>query len=280
MRQIFSPTRRIAFLLLLVLLNSLAFPAEVMAKRKPTLFIIGDSTVKNGRGDGAGGLWGWGEPISQFFDTARISIENHALGGTSSRTFLTKGLWEKVAVKMHKGDFLLMQFGHNDGGALNDTSRARGTIRGTGEETIEIDNLLTNKHETVHTYGWYLRKMVRETIEKGANPVIVTPIPRNDWENGKIKRSPGSYPQWAMEVATGERIPCIDLNKIMSDQLDRSTQSEVTGKYFFSRDHTHTTAEGAVMAATLITESLRQAGKLKLSRYLLKNPVIHFPVKK
>ena len=63
---------------------------------KPTVYMVGDSTVKNGKGDGAGGLWGWGDYIGQFLDTTKVNIENHALGGTSSRTFQDKGLWIEV----------------------------------------------------------------------------------------------------------------------------------------------------------------------------------------
>ena len=250
------------------------------AKSKPTLFTIGDSTVKNGRGDGAGGLWGWGDPISQFFDTTKINIVNQALGGTSSRTYLTKGLWDEVLKQLKTGDFVLMQFGHNDNGPLNDTLRARGTINGVGNESEEIDNLMTKQHETVHSYGWYIRKVVRETKAKGATPIIITPIPRNDWENGKNKRTPNSYPQWAMEVAVQEKVPFIDLNKMMSEKLDGFGESGVTGKYFYSRDHTHTSAEGSVLAASLVIDGLRGLSKSAIAGYLLKDPKIIFPVKR
>src|ERR1041384_4593852 len=89
----------------------------------PTLFIIGDSTVKNGSGKGDGGLWGWGDWIRPYFDSTKIKIENRAIGGRSSRTFLTEGRWDKVLADLKSGDFVLMQFGHNDGGAL-DSGRA------------------------------------------------------------------------------------------------------------------------------------------------------------
>ena len=265
---------------ILILLLGLILQIDANAKSKPTVFTIGDSTVKNGRGDGAGGLWGWGDAINQYFDTTKISVENHALGGTSSRTYQTKGLWDEVRNKLKPGDFVLMQFGHNDNGPLNDTLRARGTIKGTGNESEEIDNLMTNQHEVVHSYGWYLRKMVRETREKGATPVIITPIPRNDWENGKIKRTPGSYPEWAMQVARHENIPFVDLNKMMSDKLDMAGEAMVTGRYYYSRDHTHTSAEGAVLSASLVVGGLKAMPKFKLTQFLLKDPKVIFPVKK
>src|SRR6476469_8851802 len=130
---------------------------------KPTLFIVGDSTVKNG----TRGQMGWGDPISGFFDTSRIRIENRARGGRSSRTFQTEGLWDRVLADAKPGDFVLIQMGHNDGGPLDDPARARGSIRGIGEETREIDNPITKKKETVHTYGWYLRKYIADARAKG-----------------------------------------------------------------------------------------------------------------
>ncbi|MBL7969738.1 MAG: rhamnogalacturonan acetylesterase [Prolixibacteraceae bacterium] len=252
----------------LLVLLCLALSLNLQAKQKPTVFTIGDSTVKNGQGNGAGGLWGWGDPFQQYFDTAKVVVKNRALGGTSSRTFQTKGLWDEVLKELKKGDFVLMQFGHNDGGAINDDSRARGTIKGVGEETEEIDNILTKQHEIVHSYGWYLRKMVRETKAKGATPIIVTPIPRNDWENGAVKRTPRSYPDWAIQVARQEKIMFIDLNRLMSEQLNQLGEGKVTGTYFFSHDHTHTSAEGAKMAAKIVIQAIQDLKKCRLKTYL------------
>jgi lysophospholipase L1-like esterase len=253
----------------LIIFFGLSIHNNLIAKERPVVYTIGDSTVKNGRGDGSGGLWGWGDPFALFFDTTKVKVENCALGGTSSRTFQTKGLWEAVRTKLKKGDYVLMQFGHNDGSALNDSSRARGTIKGVGEEQEEIDNILTKEHETVHSYGWYLRKIVRETKEKGGIPIIVTPMPRNDWENGKIRRTPNSYPQWAMEVAKQEKIQSIDLNRFMSDRLDTFGEDKVTGRFFYSHDHTHTSAEGAVLAASLVAEALKALPKLRMNQFFL-----------
>lgn len=267
-------------IIILILLAGALIQLNASAQQKPTVYTIGDSTVKNGQGNGAGGLWGWGDPFALFFDSTKVNVANHALGGTSSRTYLTKGLWQAVLDKLKPGDFVLMQFGHNDSGALNDTSRARGTIKGTGEEAEEIENMMTHQHETVHSYGWYLRKIIRETKAKGAIPVVITPIPRNDWQDGKIRRTPASYPQWAMEVAKKEKVQFIDLNKLMSEKLDGFGEAQVTGKYFYSRDHTHTSAEGAVLAASIVVDGLKQMRKLKIKEYLLKDPKIVFPVKR
>lgn len=257
--------RKLLFLLLLVL----TFQLPASAKLKPTVFIIGDSTVKNGKGDGGSGLWGWGDLIKQYFDTARIRIENHALGGTSSRTFQTKGLWKEVAQKLNKGDFVLMQFGHNDGGPVNDTLRARGTMKGIGEDSVTIDNLITKQHEVVHSYGWYMRNMIRETKEKGAIPIIVTPIPRNDWENGKIKRTEGSYRQWVIEIAALEKMGLVDLNELVSTKYEELGMDQV--KAFFPADHTHTNKDGAELNAKLLSQDISLQKKSKLRKYLIKH---------
>src|ERR1700750_2737318 len=103
----------------------------------PTLYLVGDSTVRNGHGDGANGQWGWGEPLVDYFDPAKINVVNRAIGGMSSRPFIHEGHWEEYLAMMKRGDIMLLQFGHNDGGALDDPARARATIPGTGDETKE-----------------------------------------------------------------------------------------------------------------------------------------------
>src|SRR5438046_1486213 len=190
--------------ILLVVLAACSPLNKLSNGAKPTFFIIGDSTVKNGQGTGGGGLWGWGDFIAPYFDTTKIAIENDARGGTSSRTFQTQGLWDKVLTKLKPSDFVIMQFGHNDSGALDDTARARGTIKGIGEESKEIYNPIRKVQEVVHTYGWYLRKFINDAKAKGATVIVCSPIPRNDWKDGKVMRSKDSYALWAAQVAKAE----------------------------------------------------------------------------
>lgn len=266
----------ISFFLLSVLL---AF-GQQEASGKPTIYTIGDSTVKNGRGDGSGGLWGWGDPLVQFFDTSRVRVENHALGGTSSRTYRTNGFWKPVLESLKPGDYLLIQFGHNDDGPINDNFRARGTIKGIGDEAEEIDNLLTSEREVVHSYGWYLRQYINEAKAKGAIPVVMSPIPRNSWKDGRVPRNDESYGLWAKEVAIGEGVEFINLNEKMALAMEKLGEAKVTDHYFFKHDHTHTSAKGAVLAASLIVEGLRDAVNCPLKDFLLENPTIHFPAKK
>ena len=248
--------------LLLCLLTGV--PSQAQEKRLPTLFIIGDSTVKNS----GKGLLGWGDPIANFFDQTKVKIDNRARGGRSSRTFLTEGLWDQVVVQLQPGDFVLMQFGHNDGGAVNDDSRARGSLRGIGDETEEIDNLLTRKHEVVHTFGWYMKKFITDTKAKGATAIVLSPIPRNMWKDGKVIRASDSYGQWAAQVAAAEQVAFIDLNAIVAQKYEALGPDKVKELYFLE-DHTHTTPAGAEVNAASVVEGLRALKNSPLAGFLL-----------
>lgn len=242
-----------------------ALPAIVHAQQRPTLFIIGDSTVKTP----TEGQQGWGDPIAELFDQKKIRVENRARGGRSSRTFQTEGLWDQILAELKPGDFVLMQFGHNDAGAVNDTSRARGTLKGTGEETEEIDNLLTKKHEVVHTFGWYMRKYIDDTKAKGATPIVLSPVPRNNWKDGKVVRNAATYGGWAAEVAKSRGVFFIDLNEIIAKQYEALGQEKVSKEFFFN-DQTHTSPAGARLNAESVVAGLRQLKKCKLTKFLLK----------
>jgi lysophospholipase L1-like esterase len=237
-----------------------------MAKPRPVLYIIGDSTVKNGDGSGKNGQMGWGTLIGAHFDTSKIQIQNHAIGGRSSRTFITEGRWEKILQTLKRGDFVIMQFGHNDAGPLDDTARARGTIRGIGTEEKQIYNPIRKVDEVVHTYGWYMRKYVQETKAKGAIPIICSPVPRNNWKEGKIARGNKDYGLWAKQVAEQEKAYFIDLNEKVALEYEKMDTASVN-KLFFG-DHTHTSRAGAEINAAKVVEGLKEHKKLKMKKYL------------
>ncbi|MFN8253871.1 MAG: rhamnogalacturonan acetylesterase [Ferruginibacter sp.] len=230
---------------------------------KPTLYIIGDSTVRNTNRPQCG----WGEKIGELLDTSQISVSNQAMAGRSTRTFVKEKRWEKVISSIKKGDYLIMQFGHNEG-SKPDTNKAgyRGVLRGTGEETVELTWPDSTK-ETVHTYGWYLRKFVTEAKAKGAVPVICSMIPRNQFADGKVKRANNDYGKWAREVAEATGAYFIDLNAITADKYDAMGPDKV--KDFFSGDHTHTNEAGAAVNASSVAEGIRKIAALGLNQYLL-----------
>ena len=99
---------------------------SAIENKLPNLFVIGDSTASNGED------LGWGSHLAGYFDESKINVYNRARGGCSSRTFQNEGLWDKVLGDLQPGNFVLIQFGHNDGGMINDRYRARGSLRGLG----------------------------------------------------------------------------------------------------------------------------------------------------
>jgi rhamnogalacturonan acetylesterase len=257
-----------ALSLLLIALIMLSSFILIKPAAKPTFYLIGDSIVKNGKGRGDGGLWGWGNYIADYFDTTRIAVENDALGGTSSRTFQTMGLWDKVLAKVKPGDFVIMQFGHNDGGALDDTARARGTIKGIGNEQQEIYNPIRKIQEVVHTYGWYMRKYITDVKAKGATPIICSPIPRNTWKAGKSagRNNENNYGQWAKEIGEQTGTYFVDLNKLIADDYDAKGEAKVKSTYF-GTDATHTLEPGAQLNAKFVIQGIRSFNRLELNKY-------------
>ncbi|REE05511.1 rhamnogalacturonan acetylesterase [Marinoscillum furvescens] len=220
---------------------------------KPTLYLIGDSTVKNGSGQGADKLWGWGSILADYLDTSQVRVVNKAIGGRSSRTFITEGRWKSVHDNLQPGDIVLIQFGHNDGGAINDDFRARGTIKGNGEEFMEIDNLLTKRREVVKSYGWYLRKYIADTKAKGATPIVCSLVARNQWDGNKVKRS--DYAKWAEEAAKQEGAYFINLHELVAEKYEKLGQGYVTDSLFLE-DHTHTNRKGATINAQIVALAL------------------------
>lgn len=223
----------------------------------PVLFTIGDSTVRNeDKGDG---MWGWGSVIADLMDTARISVENHAMAGRSARTYLDEGRWDKVYNALQPGDFVLIQFGHNDAGDIH-TGKARAELPGAGNESRIFKMEATGKYKVVYTFGWYLRKFIMDVKEKGAYPIVLSHTPRNKWDNGQIERNAKSFGLWTRQAAEEAGAWFIDLNKITGDKLQDMGFNEglrVVGEYF-KRDHTHTSLKGAQLNAQSIVEGLMQ----------------------
>lgn len=246
---------KLSLLLLILLFGACSAPATPL----PTLFIAGDSTAApSPRPEQEG----WAEPFAAYFDSLKITVANRALGGRSSRTFITEGHWDKLLAELKSGDTVLIQFGHNDSGALNEEPpgstrplRARGTIPGIGEETEEIDNVITHKHEVVHSFGWYLRKMIADVRAKGATPVLISLTARDMWKDDRVECGSGSYRLWDSQVAQAERVPLIDLSRILADQYQKLGPDGV--KTFFTIDHLHTNPAGAEFNASAVVSGIK-----------------------
>jgi lysophospholipase L1-like esterase len=221
--------------------------------RLPSLILIGDSTVRNGEANGAGGQWGWGDPIGAYFDRQRINVVNRAVGGLSSRTYLTGGFWNRTLPLIKPGDVVIMQFGRNDGGAINDTFRARASLKGDGEDAQEIDNVLTKKHEVVHTYGWYLRKFIADARAKGATVVVCSPTPQKIWTDGEVEYE--DYARWGRQAAAEGGAMFVDLEAIIDSRYAEIGPERTEAMYADPR--THNTWEGAVLNAESVIAGLK-----------------------
>ncbi|RNC65960.1 rhamnogalacturonan acetylesterase [Proteiniphilum sp. X52] len=250
--------------------NDTTRPDQIVAgstrksKNAPVVMLIGDSTMKNGRGKGDDGQWGWGSFFEQFFDTTRISVENHALGGRSSRTFYTEGLWDKVLPGLQKGDYLFIQFGHNDGGPLN-TGRARASLKGIGDESQTVVMERNGNPEEVFTFGHYLRIYIRQAKARGAIPIVLSHTPGNTWDGNKMVRNNETYGKWSREVAEQEGILFIDMNYLIATKCE-TLGKEKTNELF--KDRVHTSYEGAILNCEALIEGIRTVPGLSLNQYI------------
>lgn len=224
-------------------------------QHRPTVYLIGDSTVRNDNKVN----WGWGSLLANFLDTTRIQLDNQAMAGRSTRTFRTEGRWDRLLAVMKPGDYLLIQFGHNEG-SPPDTSRQgyRGVLKGIGKDSLVLD-WGDNKKETVYSYGENLRRFVLQAKAFGVQPIILSMIPRNQWDDsGTVKRADKDYALWARQIAEEQQIPFIDLNEITARRYEELGQQKV--KEYFPQDHTHTNYQGALLNARSVIQGLLVSG--------------------
>ncbi|HWN46797.1 MAG TPA: hypothetical protein VNM71_05535, partial [Steroidobacteraceae bacterium] len=170
---------------------------------------------------------------------------------------------------------VIIQFGHNDSGAVNVEPpgstrplRARGSIPGIGNESEEIDNVITGKHETVYSFGWYLRKMIADTRAKGATPILLTLTKTNSWHDGRIHCDTESYRPWTWQTAVNEKVAFVDLTRIIADRFQREGPEAVTAQ--FIDDTTHTNITGAEANARDVVAGLSAVKGLELRSKLSK----------
>lgn len=241
--------------------DSKAAPEKAVEPKLPTLFIVGDSTVKSDAP-----LRGWGQELAQFFDLRKINVVNRAIGGRSSRTFQNEGRWDRVLAELKPGDFVLIQFGHNDVGRYDDpAAKERPSLHGEGEETAEITKQNGLK-ETVHTFGWYMRKYGNDVGAKGATAIFCSMVPHKDWDNGKIVRKENAtFVNWTKNAAIATGSAFIDLNESAALRLESLGPEKVAT--LFGDKRTHSTPAGALLNAETVVAGLRALKRPKLSRY-------------
>lgn len=236
-------------------------PGSSRRGNNPVLFLVGNSTMRTGTlGNGNNGQWGWGFYAHEYYDENKITVENHALGGTSPRTFYTM-LWQPVLEAVKKGDYVFLEFGHNDNGPI-DSIRARSSYRPDGklevkEDSISIYNKVTRKQETVYTFGGYMRRFINEIRAKGATPILFTLTPRNDYEADnpkRIQRKLSDFTPAIFAIGKETNTPVIDLNDISATKLEQ--YGPWKANYHFYLDKIHSSAYGARMNAASAAEGI------------------------
>ncbi len=229
---------------LLGLLVSCLLP--LAAQAAPTVHIVGDSTVC---------IWsasvypkmGWGQVIGRLFNTGAVMIDDKAVSGTSSKSFYdNSSQWVPVRNAIKSGDYVFIQFGHND--------------EKTGSGHTDPNT----------TYKDYLTKYIDETKARGGFPVLVTPVERNLWSGGKIVASHGDYPAAMRVLAVAKGVPLVDLTARSTAKYQSLGQTYSTTKIFMNltagqfpnypngnTDNTHFQENGAKIVSTLVTDGIR-----------------------
>ena len=219
--------------------------------------------MKNNDND-ENGMWGWGAVATSVFDEKKCTVVNAGRAGRSTRTFLYEGLWDNVYNSLEPGDFVLIQFGHNDIGGI-DRDKERGVIASSAD-TCHVYRLQSNgQYKVIYSFGWYLKKFIQDVREKGATPILLSLTPRNEWPGGKIERRNDSYGKWYREVVAETGVEFVDVHNITADALDKIGREGA--KEYYNNDHTHTSKKGALLNAQSVAKGLK-ANKSQLAKYL------------
>lgn len=215
------------------------------------VYMIGDSTMAN-KAKEKFPETGWGQAFAELFIDS-VRVDNRALDGRSSRSFIEEGRWESILRSLKKGDYVIIQFGHND----EKVDTARGT--------------------TIYDYKQNLKRFITDTQAKGAIPILLTPVTRRTFSGGKIVDTHGSYSKAAREVAEEEQVCFIDAHnlseKILLDFGEKASKElflwVTPGQYAYypegKADNTHFSVKGARVIAEAIASEIQQMN-LSLSK--------------
>ncbi len=273
----------ISFPALLAALASAAPAEDVQKRATPTLYLVGDSTMaKGGGGSGTNGISfpvyasvllannisGWGVYLP--YSTKNINVVNSAVAGRSARSYTDEGKFDALISKVVSGDYVVIEFGHNDGGSLTTTDNGRTDCFGSGTETCTTPAGLI-----VQTYVTYLTNAAKSLIAKGAKVIISSPTPNNVCEGTTCSYTPSRFTAYCKQVVTnaGSSSSFVDHGQYLANEYIRLGKTAVDK--FYPVDHTHTSPEGAnVVAATFVKGVL--CGNNVLASYV-KNTTASIP---
>jgi lysophospholipase L1-like esterase len=247
---------RLAFAIVVILLSV----ASALSQKRPiTFFLAGDSTMAAKLPEKRPET-GWGEMLQRYFDESKVVIENHAQNGRSTKTFISEGRWQALVDKLQKGDWVFVQFGHND------ESKEKG-----------------ERYTPPEDYRKNLIRFIADVTSKNANIVLLTPVMRRkfDKDGNFVDQHPPEYPNAVREVAKEENVPLIDMHRLSqavivkygvegSRALFLQLRPDENSNYPNGiEDNTHFRPAGAAEMANIAVEGMRE-NKLKLIKYLKK----------
>ena len=238
---------------LLIIFTSLTAPAQ---KSSVTIFLAGDSTMAPKLPEKRPET-GWGEMLGQHFKEGKVRIENRAMNGRSTKTFITEGRWQAIVDDLQKSDYVFVQFGHND------SSKDKG-----------------ERYTPPEDYRKNLKRFVSDIRAKGGHPVLLTPVMRRRFDkDGKFYDTHGEYPDIVRSVAKEYGVPLIDMHRSSETVIVRYGV-ENSRKLFLQLkpgenpnypngvdDNTHFSPLGADEMAKLVVDGIRDT-KIGLRKYL------------
>ncbi|ORX83924.1 SGNH hydrolase [Anaeromyces robustus] len=225
--------------------------SNATAGNKPnTIFIAGDSTADS-NGANNRKTNGWGKFLGDYVTS---TVNNQAKSGQSARSYWRDGRWNSLIQGVSKGDYVFIQFGHNDVGGPH-ASTERGSAGGEGDETVTV-TLSNGQQEVVHTFPWYIRQMAKQVQAKGATPLLLSLTPNFSFVDGKIPE--GSRFQGFMKLVSDEmKIPYIDLYSYIARQYERLGENYLKTNNWFPSDYKHTSPAAADFNAQLIINAIK-----------------------
>jgi lysophospholipase L1-like esterase len=238
---------------LVILLFSIAALAQ---KRPITIFLAGDSTTAAKLPEKRPET-GWGEMLQKHFDEKKVKVENHAQNGRSTKTFISERRWQVIIDKVQKGDFVFVQFGHND------ESKEKG-----------------ERYTPPEDYRKNLVRFIGDVKGKNANIVLLTPVMRRRFDkDGKFYDTHGDYPDIVRSVAAENKVPLIDMHKTSRAVVEKYGVEGSRSLFLQLKagenpnyphgveDNTHFSPLGADEMAKLVVAGIRE-NRLKISKYL------------
>lgn len=243
------------YFFLMILITSVGFA------QKTTLYCIGDSTMANKKDPEKNPEHGWAQVLQPFF-TSNVMVVNKAQNGRSTRSFINEKRWDSIYNKLKKGDYVFIEFGHND-------------------QKIEDPSRYTNPHTA---YRYNLIRFVKESRAKGAIPILLTSISRRNFnEKGVLVPTHGDYPLETRLVAQEYNVPFIDL-EYYTELLEQSYGPEASKQLHLhfkagenayydkeKSDDTHLSLKGATEIAQIVINQIKQLKDPSLQK--LKNEI-------